>query len=402
MVADASIYGLIRQPSPGPGPLESYGQAMQIRNLAGAGELQDIQRAQLQKSIADEAATEAAYRESGGDPVKLRGLLYERGLVKPAMAAEKLGLDTQKTKGEINKTELETFAAATRQIRDLAAGVVDEAGMAQLRDAAKWYEQRFKLPPGKMQVPNLLDPAVKQQFLTTGDEFLKQIEAQKGRATTERGQNMTAATAEAGRATTERGQTMTDTRQREANAVSAATAALKQRELESTIGTKNAAQEQAMASYDTAIATLDRLGGKGKPGDEGYVAPHPGFQAAVGAGLGKTLVPFVGPVPGTNRAGFMRELETFKAQTFLPMVQQLKGMGALSDAEGAKLSAAVGALNEDMGEKEFKASIGRIKTDLAAAKERAARARTRPDTSGKIGGVLTQNPDGSFNYGVGQ
>lgn len=81
---------------------------------------------------------------------------------------------------------------------------------------------------------------------------------------------------------------------------------------------------------------------------------HPGRQMATGASS------FMGSVPGTEARGFKANLDTFKAQTFVPMVSALKGMGALSDAEGRKLSESVGALDSSMPEKEFAASLQSI------------------------------------------
>lgn len=75
--------------------------------------------------------------------------------------------------------------------------------------------------------------------------------------------------------------------------------------------------------------------------------------------------------PGTDAADFASQVETLKAQTFLPMVQQLRGMGALSNAEGDKLNAAVGALNFNMSEKAFAESLGRIRDQLSAAMQKA-------------------------------
>lgn len=75
--------------------------------------------------------------------------------------------------------------------------------------------------------------------------------------------------------------------------------------------------------------------------------------------------------PGTDAADFASQVETLKAQTFLPMVQQLRGMGALSNAEGDKLNAAVGALNFNMSEKAFAESLGRIRDQLGAAMQKA-------------------------------
>lgn len=111
-----------------------------------------------------------------------------------------------------------------------------------------------------------------------------------------------------------------------------------------------------VAAFDSAIETLDLLNA------------HPGKKSVVGALSGGV----VSAIPGTDAAGFMSQLETFKAQTFIPMVSALKGMGALSDAEGKKLTAAVGALDPKMKLSEFNAAVTRIKGELEAARQRAA------------------------------
>jgi hypothetical protein len=122
---------------------------------------------------------------------------------------------------------------------------------------------------------------------------------------------------------------------------------------------QQALQSQAqgrVAAFDSAVDTLDLL------------SKHPGKKSVVGTLSGGVL----SMVPGTDAAGFASQLETFKAQTFIPQVSALKGMGALSDAEGKKLTAAVGALDIKMKPAEFDASVARIKADLQAARQRAA------------------------------
>lgn len=76
-------------------------------------------------------------------------------------------------------------------------------------------------------------------------------------------------------------------------------------------------------------------------------------------------------IPGNQSADFAAEVETLKAQTFLPMVQQLRGMGQLSNAEGEKLNAAVGALNFNMSEKAFAESLGRIRDQFGSVLQRS-------------------------------
>lgn len=122
---------------------------------------------------------------------------------------------------------------------------------------------------------------------------------------------------------------------------------------------KTAINQGAIDSIDTAMESLNSI------------INHPGLQSVVGA-PNPLVGSFgsMGALPGTDAAGFNARLETFKAQTFVPMVAQLKGMGALSDAEGKKLSAAVGALDTKMPENEFKASAKNILQELRLKKER--------------------------------
>jgi chemotaxis protein histidine kinase CheA len=121
-------------------------------------------------------------------------------------------------------------------------------------------------------------------------------------------------------------------------------------------------QQQGMvSSFDIALDTLD------------VIANHPGKKAGVGFGGAQLSM-----IPGTDAAGFAAQLETFKAQTFLPQVQALKGMGALSDAEGKKLTAAVGALSQSMKLEEFNSQIAKIKRDLQAARDRVSAGTNAP------------------------
>jgi len=74
---------------------------------------------------------------------------------------------------------------------------------------------------------------------------------------------------------------------------------------------------------------------------------HPGRKGGTG------MSSWMGSIPGTDAKDFSANLATFKAQTFIPMVSALKGMGALSDAEGRKLTESVGALDPSVKEADF-------------------------------------------------
>lgn len=92
---------------------------------------------------------------------------------------------------------------------------------------------------------------------------------------------------------------------------------------------------------------------------------HPGRKIGTGA------TSFLSNIPGTDAKDFQANLDTFKAQTFIPLVSALKGMGALSDAEGRKLSDSIGALNPQMSTKAFEESL-RLATKLLYDKAAAA------------------------------
>ncbi|EIK8115874.1 phage DNA ejection protein [Escherichia coli] len=109
---------------------------------------------------------------------------------------------------------------------------------------------------------------------------------------------------------------------------------------------RQAAAQGAVDTFSTALDSLNEI------------EQSPGLSKAVGI---RSAFP---TVPGSDAANFEARLDTFKAQTFLPMVQSLKGMGALSDAEGKKLSDAVGALSPKMSEKAFRDSIGKIRNQF--------------------------------------
>ncbi|WP_408953053.1 transglycosylase SLT domain-containing protein [Lysobacter sp. Hz 25] len=126
----------------------------------------------------------------------------------------------------------------------------------------------------------------------------------------------------------------------------------------------------------------------------------PGLDAAVGMG---SMFP---TAPGSDAANFEAQLDTFKAQTFVPMVSQLKGMGALSDAEGKKLSEAVGALNIKMSDSAFRASLSSVKALLETAKANAYRKITDINETARSHYSANPSPQGggkpSGGYSVGQ
>jgi hypothetical protein len=70
-------------------------------------------------------------------------------------------------------------------------------------------------------------------------------------------------------------------------------------------------------------------------------------------------------IPGTDAKDFRAKLDTLKSQQFLAQAKEMKGMGALSDAEGARIERAVASLDPDQSPQAFKNALGVIEATLA-------------------------------------
>lgn len=133
------------------------------------------------------------------------------------------------------------------------------------------------------------------------------------------------------------------------------------------------AKDASAATFDQALSSIDTLAGvEGDP----TRPEHPGLKETFG-----TFNSLAPTRPGSDSADFQARLDTLKAQTFLPQVAALKGTGALSDAEGKRLSDSVGALSTKMSEKEFRKSLAEVRQTLQAAKERTVRSNAGSSAS---------------------
>lgn len=98
---------------------------------------------------------------------------------------------------------------------------------------------------------------------------------------------------------------------------------------------------------------------------------HPGRQAGSGASS------WLGNIPGTDAREFQIEVERLKAGAFLTAIDQLKGMGALSNAEGQTATAAVAALDPNGTEEGFLKRLAEYEEIVNRGLERA-RNRVKP------------------------
>lgn len=347
---DASIPLGIR-PVQVPDQMNALAKMMQVQGLQQQNKLAQFQMEGLQRDRDDQAALRNALSAPDADPYKV---LLGRGKVKEAteFAASKRTAEKDQIEMGLKKIGLGAQILSTAK---------DQASY----DAARATAQSYGLDVSRM--PPQFDPAFVQSKLQESLTMKDQLE-QKWKALdhtlkvdqfgeTRRHNATTEGLTASGQSLTRRGQDMTDSRARDFNAVQQDANNIKRSEKKEV---QDLTKNSQVASFDTMLGTLDRL------------ATHSGLKRSVGmTGAFPTM-------PGSDSANFQAELNTFQSQAFLPMVAQLKGMGALSDAEGKKLTAAVGALDPKMGEEAFRASVARITEDMEQARERVAGARRTP------------------------
>lgn len=160
--------------------------------------------------------------------------------------------------------------------------------------------------------------------------------------------------------------------------------------LESGLKQQNVGQE-SQAQIDSAQIALDNIKS---------LRNAPLMKDTTGnsiAGVGTVIGKMLGNIPGTENKDFRGQLESLKSQIFLPAVQQVKGMGALSNAEGEKLTASVAALDADMSPAAFKNALGVVEKYMTKGLQKGLAAKNVP-TQG--GGFVVNHPKfGQVNEG---
>lgn len=124
-----------------------------------------------------------------------------------------------------------------------------------------------------------------------------------------------------------------------------------------------------IASADASISLIDDL------------INHPGRGRAVGL---SSLVP---SIPGGAAKDYELKLEQLKGSQYLQGVQQMRGLGQLSNQEGAALLRAATSLDSAQSEEEHEKELRRIKNILETARKR------KPGTfAPSTGGVAAPAP----------
>ncbi|MGV3994391.1 phage DNA ejection protein [Citrobacter freundii] len=112
------------------------------------------------------------------------------------------------------------------------------------------------------------------------------------------------------------------------------------------------------AGMDTLSRTIDTAT---------KVLNSPGFTGYFGTNLNPLSSRYI---PGTDAADTEALVDTLKSQGFMSGIQQMKGMGALSNAEGQKVMDAIGNLSSSQSEKSARAAINTIISTTQRAQQR--------------------------------
>lgn len=76
-------------------------------------------------------------------------------------------------------------------------------------------------------------------------------------------------------------------------------------------------------------------------------------------------------VPGTDEYNFDQKLETMKSKIFLTQVDQMRGLGALTESEGAALKASIASINPNQDPKAVQQSLAEVAKQLSKAAQTA-------------------------------
>lgn len=375
---DASIPLGVR-PFQMPDQVNSLAKVLQLQGMQNEQQLGQMKMQEYQQGVQRKTRLQDLLAKPYDTPDARENALLTGGFIDEA---SKLGKDRRENlkldagiKKDTKDAEKIDFDMEIKRIEHVSS-VLSTARDPASYDAARQVLARQFGDKVLANLPPQFDPNALQATIAQGQTLTQRLNDERQRqqqAEAARHNRSTEGLTAQGQQITMRGQNMTDSRAREFNAVAQDANTVKREERKATADlTKNS----QIASFDTMLGTLDRLGA------------HPGLKRSVG------VVGALPTMPGSDSANFQAELNTFQSQAFLPMVAQLKGMGALSDAEGKKLTAAVGALDPRMGEAAFRESVTRITEDMEQARERMAGQRRTPVKNGATGKVGNALPAG--------
>lgn len=440
--ADASIYNLIRQPKPGPGPLDQYAQAMQLKTLMGQQGLQEVQ---MRGALREEQTGEKLRSLFSTNPNPSDAEVMGIDPVKSGPAYMKQKREGTKADADLQKVDRENFISLADASRKRMATIRDPQSWQAYRDEIIQAAGMFKTPeiramalrsaqamPAQFDPGYIRDSLVKNEELFTpkmverGDGQRKWMEdtnpftnpAIRGGAQTQMQQTPESVASEksaaAGRAVSIRGQNMTDARARETAGAGKWTNDL-DRGLQINMATgetrpMTAAGVPVGGKKDDAKAEkLDkaRLGAE-QAGVKAQVVIDKVDEALAKTGFWTTGltgdIRGAGPgrLTGSSAYDLEKTIDTIKANLGFKELGDMRAssptggaLGQITERELQFLQASVSALDKGQSEELVRQNLNQVKTHFQnwkAAMDEAAGARGAP-ARGASGGWDKGVPD---------
>ena len=142
----------------------------------------------------------------------------------------------------------------------------------------------------------------------------------------------------------------------------------------------NETPEQKMTRIDNALGSADAAKAAARASQDAATLIND-----IGLYWGTGTTSLLGSVPGTDAKAFQAKLENLKSQVFLPAVKALQGMGALSNAEGEKVSASIANLDPKIGPEAMKQQLSILAKQMSDA---AKLANKRTQNYASRGGTI--------------
>lgn len=142
-----------------------------------------------------------------------------------------------------------------------------------------------------------------------------------------------------------------------------------------------------IANADTALDLINQI----------KTSPELDWATGTAAGLGANAI------PGTGRYGFQNLVEQAKSGAFLTAIQEMKGLGALSNAEGQAATQAITRINTGLSKQDFLKALEDYQRIVERGRDRAAR-RVQVDDSGRetpVAGTSAPQDQGWQDVGNG-
>ncbi|MDC9598316.1 phage DNA ejection protein [Xenorhabdus anantnagensis] len=374
------------------------GQALkETQNRLGQSQLTglNLQNQQMQQQMSEQQAFKQALPGAINDPQKLRELAVQYPSQLQNIQAQ-LGFrsaqDVAALDSTVNQLQL---AISTGDPRNVAAAIVQNAEI--IRSKGVEPQQLMTMYANNPEQFNEVLSTVKLGTLSAKDQFAvldkkegREIDrgklsesirsSQASESLQARGQDISATTARRGQDIQMRGQDISAENARldreikksalaqnaidrqlktETNQIKRDDLLLKQQEF------KRKGEQAKTDKYDTYLSQVNAI--DQTIGTANRILDSPGFNGYFGININ----PFGNRyLPGTDAANTEALVDTLKSQTFLANVQLMKGLGALSNAEGQRVTDAIGKLSPSISEKAAKETIKTIISVTNKGKQR--------------------------------